>query len=230
MGSKPKKQGPSKADRANASVALAEHNYFKSTYDPLLRQMRDASNTDATRSNLRGRANADTMQTLAGKADYAAAASGQSGGDMAKAYQGQLGIANQSALDIQNKMSTSVLGTARGQAADAQSGMADASRMAESKALTKAAAKQKERAAKMAAVGQIATAAISRGAKNMQTQGTKGKTHVNDQGQTVPTIGADGKQVMETVNGSFFSAVDGQGNKQGFFGRASGSPYNPWGQ
>ena len=64
MGSKPKKQDyePSDAERASASVAMAEYQYFKDKYDPLLQQARDESMSDDSVSKLRGRTNADTMQ------------------------------------------------------------------------------------------------------------------------------------------------------------------------
>ena len=55
-------------------------------------------------------------------------------------------------------MATNVLGTARGQAADAQSGMAQASRLATSEALNRARARQDERSARNAAAAQIAGA------------------------------------------------------------------------
>ena len=48
MGSKPKASNyePSEADKASASVAVSEYNFFKQNYDPLLQQMRDKSQSD----------------------------------------------------------------------------------------------------------------------------------------------------------------------------------------
>jgi len=157
MGSKPKKADyqPSASDKASASVAMAEYEYFKAQYDPLLRQMRDKSMTEDVASGLRGRANADVMQALSGP-DYQAAARGTGGGDMAQALQGQTTLANVGALDVQNKMRTNVLGTARGQAADAQTGLAQAARLSTSEALTRAKAKQAVAQAKFGAAGQLA--------------------------------------------------------------------------
>ena len=66
MGSKPKasEYKASEAEKISASVAKADHDRFKELYDPLLQTMREASkSTDPTRQ-LRGRANADTMQAL----------------------------------------------------------------------------------------------------------------------------------------------------------------------
>lgn len=210
MGSKPKQQDyeASDAERASASVAMAEYQYFKQRYDPLLRQMRDKSMSEDIGSTLRGRANADTMQALTSQPSYQATQSTTATGDMAQAYQGQLGVANRNAKQVQNTMRTNVLGTARGQAADAQTGMAQASRLATSEALSRAKAKQTVAMAKHQAAGQIAGALLMQGADNMST---KGKT-------------ADGKE----VSGGFFTPVDSSGQQvtgfknrlghSGFFG------------
>ena len=66
MGSKPKKQEYQATDeeKASASVAKANYDFFKQNYAPLLREMRDQSQSDDNRRALRGRANADTMQAL----------------------------------------------------------------------------------------------------------------------------------------------------------------------
>ena len=63
MGSKPKAQDykPTEADKANAAVAVAEYNFFKQNYDPLLRNMRDEALSDDAQQTLRARANADTI-------------------------------------------------------------------------------------------------------------------------------------------------------------------------
>jgi len=199
MSSKPKKQPPSAAEKASASVAMAEYTKFKQMYDPLLQQMRDKSLTEDVASNLRGRANADTMQALTSDLSYANTQNLSAAGDVAQAYQGQLGVANTSAKGIQNKMQTSVLGTARGQAADAQTGMARASRLATSEALTRAKAKQDVASAKMAAAGQVAGSLLAQGISNMKTSGQ--------------SMGAGGMGPPETVRGSFFSPVDSSGQR-----------------
>lgn len=214
MGSKPKKQDykPSEAEKASASVAMAEYQYFKQKYDPLLQQMRDQSLTADVQSGLRGRANADTMQALTSQPTYQQTQSNTMAGDMAQAYQGQLGVANKSAKDIQNKMQTNVLGTARGQAADAQTGMAQASRLATSEALTRAQANQQVAQAKMGAAGQLAGALVMQGIQNKLTSGEK--------------MAGDGMGPPEQVSGSFFSPVDKQGNKvSGFKNRLSYSGF-----
>ena len=193
MGSKPKQKDyeASGSEKESAAVAQAEYKYFK----------------DTSTDSLRARANADTMQALT-KPSAARAMRGADGGDIAQAYQGQLGIANTSGKDIQNKMQTNVLGTARGQASDAQSGMAQAASLDTSQALTRAKNKQLVSQAKMTAVGQVAGAALMKGMQNKATTGQK------DTGK----VDAAGKPIMETVQGGFFSPVDDAGNKVSGFG------------
>lgn len=221
MGSGPKQQDyqASAAEQASASVAMAEYNYFKQKYDPLLQQMRDQSMTEDVASGLRGRANADTMQALTSQPNYRQTQSSTATGDMAQGYQGQLGVANTNAKNVQNQMRTNVLGTARGQAADAQTGMAQASRLATSEALTRAKSKQQVAMAKFNAAGQIAGAALMQGAENMKTEGvTDGAMNGDGMGPPEP----------KTVKGTFFSPVNASGQKvtgaknrlgfSGFFG------------
>lgn len=210
MGSKPKKSEykPSDAEKASAAVAMAEHKYFKKHYDPLLQKMRDASKVDDSADVLRGRANADTMQTLAGSASYDRAASGASGGDEAQAYQAQLAQADKTGLQIKNNMQLGVLGTARGQAADAQSGMGAAASMGASRVLTQAKAKQTVREAKAGALGQIASSLILQGGENMKSE--KGATNPDG----TPVYTDDAKKVQKMNKGSFFKNA----NNNSFFG------------
>ena len=205
MGSKPKQQDyqASEGEKASASVAMAEYTYFKQKYDPLLQKMRDDSLGTNDDKTLRGRANADTMQALTSAPMAQQAMSGQGSEDLAQAYQGQLGIADKSAEDIRNKKQMNVLGTARGQASDAQSGMAQAANLATSEALERAKNKQLVSQAKMTAIGQVAGAALAQGMANRETTGKR------DTGK----VGEDGKPIMETVKGSFFSPVNDAGQK-----------------
>jgi len=209
MGSKPKQQDykASASEKASASAAMAEHKYFKEKYDPLLQKMRDESLTDNTASTLRGRANADTMQALS-KNSAQKAIRGDSGSDLAQALQGQLGVASTSAKNIKNKMQTNVLGTARGQAADSQTGMAQAANLATSQALTRAKANQQVAQAKYSAAGQIAGAALMQGMQNKATTGTK----------------KNGMTGTTETKGSFFSPVNDAGQKvSGFKNRLAHS-------
>lgn len=201
MGSKPKQQDyqASEGEKASASVAMAEYTYFKQKYDPLLQKMRDDSLGTNDDKTLRGRANADTMQALTSAPMAQQAMSGQGSEDLAQAYQGQLGIADKSAEDIRNKKQMNVLGTARGQASDAQSGMAQAANLATSQALERAKNKQLVSQAKMTAIGQVAGAALAQGMANKQTTGQK--------------MGANGMGPPQEVKGSFFSPVNDAGQK-----------------
>jgi len=173
VASKPKAADykPSEAEKASASVGMAEYQYFKEKYDPLLQQMRDKSLTEDVQSGLRGRANADVMQALS-TPSYEAASSPTAAGDMAQALTGQLGASNVAAKQVQNNMQSGVLGTARGQAADAQTGMAQASRLATSSALEKARANQQVAQAKQAAIAQVASTAVAQGIENRASGGT----------------------------------------------------------
>ena len=160
MGSKPKKSEYQATDEEKAAAAVAKANYdfFKANYAPLLREMRDQSRSEDNRRALRGRASADTMQALTSQPTFQQTQNVSRAGDLSQALGGQLGVANASAKQIQNQMATNVLGTARGQAADAQSGMAQASRLATSEALNRARARQQERSARTSAAAQIAGA------------------------------------------------------------------------
>jgi|TARA_Y100000114_G_C11730426_1_gene313243 hypothetical protein len=194
MGSRPKRQEyeASAAEKASASVALAEYKNFKKKYDPLLKEMKEASMTQDVSSTLRGRANADTMQALTSTPTYNLTQETNVPSEMSRALGGQLQVANVSAKDIQNKQRTNVLGTARGQAADAQSGMAQASRLATSDALARARAAQDVRSARSSALGQIAGATLVYGNEN-EMFGKK---------PNAGTVDADGNRTGQT-DGSF---------------------------
>jgi hypothetical protein len=211
MGSKPKKQDyeASDSEKASASVAMAEYKYFKEKYDPLLQKMRDESMTDKVDKTLRGRANADTMQALTSGPSARQALTGQGAENLATGYQGQLGAADKTAEDIRNQKQMNVLGIARNQAADAQSGMAQAANLATSEALERAKNNQTVANAKMTAAGQIAGAALMKGMQNKATSGTK---------EGAMPEGQAGPGAPETVKGSFFSPVDDAGNKVSGFG------------
>lgn len=173
MASKPKQSDyqASGAEKASASVALQNYNYFKQNYSPILQQMRDkAQNTDVG-TTLRGRANADTMQALT-QPSYRNTQQVDYGADLGKAYQGQLGVANTSAKQIQNQMGSNVLGIARGQAADASTGMAQLSRLGTSEALNRARNKQMVAQSKIDAATTVGGAFVMQGLDNKDTGGT----------------------------------------------------------
>ena len=165
MGGRPKKQDyePSEAEKASAAVARAEKLFFNENYAPKLREMRDTARNFNFRDSVRGRAKADVMQALTGQASFRGASDVSRMGDTSQAISGQLQKADEAATDVRNTMSTGVLGTARGQAAEAQTGMAQASRLATSDALTRARANQQTAMAKFDAGAGMALAAGMRG-------------------------------------------------------------------
>jgi len=169
MSKKPKAQDykPSESDKASASVAMAEYQFFKQKYDPLLQQMRDKSLSDDTTRTLRARAGADTMQALTSEPTFQQTQNIGSAGDLAQAYTGQLGLASEQGKKIQNQAQTNVLGISRKQAADAQSGMAQASRLDTSQALARAQAKQDVAQAKFNAAVKLGTTFAGQGMKNL---------------------------------------------------------------
>ena len=100
------------------------------------------------------------MQALTAQPTYRQTQNISGAGELSQALGGQLGVADASAKKIQNTMATNVLGTARGQAADAQSGMAQASRLATSEALNRAKNNQLVRGARNTAAAQLVAAPL----------------------------------------------------------------------
>ena len=171
MSSKPKKEeyAASDTEKANASIAAAEQAYFQETYDPLLRDMRDQATTaqDRATSTLKDRAQADTMQTLTGGRPNLSVVQGVDyASNIASGAAGQLALARTKGKDIGTTLKTGVLGTARGQQADAASGLSQASRMATSSLLAKARDKQNVRLAKSAAMATVGGTIIGQIAEN----------------------------------------------------------------
>ena len=119
-----------------------------------------------------GRAQADTMQALSGKPSLAAARSVDQAADMASAASAQQIQASAQGLGAQRQKQVGVLGTARGQAADAQSGLAQAARIQSTKQLQEARAKQQIRDARFGAQTQLATTFGLQGAQNIASGGS----------------------------------------------------------
>lgn len=203
MGKGPDKQDyqPTEAEKMSASVAKAEWDYFKQKYDPLLQEMRDISKSADYATTARGRANADTMQKLTNVVNLQLAKKIDSAGDMSQAIQQQLGVAGAQALGAKNQMKSGVLGTARGQQAEASAGMAQLSRIKTSEALSRAEAKQATKMAKIGAAVQIGSTLAFQGIENMQT---KGGAKMAGDGMGPPT---------PETKGGFWSPVDSSGKK-----------------
>jgi len=182
MSSKPKasEYKASEAEKTQASVAQAEKNYFNENYAPLLREMRDQSMQEDLGSVARGVAGADTMQSLTGKPTLSGARSVDESADLASAAVGQMAAASAQGLAASRKQQTGVLGTARGQAGEAMSGLAQASRIQNTKDLQAAKAKQMVRQAKFNAAEQIGGALIAQGRENLNSY--SGAADVNKPG------------------------------------------------
>lgn len=161
MGSKPKQQEyqPSETEKTQAAIAKADADYFAKTYDPLLVEMRDKAAKEDVGATLRGRANADTYQALTGEgADIGVAEDVGTAANLAVGATGQILDANKAAKNVKVTEQVGVLGTARGQAANAGDALAQASKLARSEGLAKAKAKQTVRSARRKAAFDIGTA------------------------------------------------------------------------
>ena len=184
MSSKPKAQDyqASEAEKTQASVAKAEKDYFNQTYAPLLREMRDQSMQEDLGSVARGVAGADTMQTLTGRPTLSGARSVDESADLASAAVGQMAAASAQGLAASRNQQTGVLGTARGQAGEAMSGLAQASRIQNTKDLQAARAKQQVRNAQTAAAVKIGTNLGKQGFENLgnDTSFFGGETKLDD--------------------------------------------------
>ena len=185
MSSKPKKQDyqASEAEKTQASVAKAEKDYFNQTYAPLLREMRDKASSEDLGSVARGVAGADTMQALTGRPTLSGARSVDESADLASAAVGQMAAASAQGLAAQRQQQTGVLGTARGQAGEAMSGLAQASRIQNTKDLQAAKAKQQVREAQTAAAVKVGTTLFKQGNFNKQndTSFFGGETKLRDE-------------------------------------------------
>jgi hypothetical protein len=185
MSSKPKKQEykASEQEKVSAAVSKAEKEYFDQTYGPLLREMRDLSEREDLGGLARGAAQADTMQALSSRPSLAAARSVDQAADLASAASAQQLQGSAQALGAQRERQIGVLGTARGQAADAQAGLARAAKIQSTKQLEAARAKQMVRQAKFNAAEQIGGALLAQGSKNMSTYDTPNRqSDANDAG------------------------------------------------
>lgn len=172
MGKGPNKKdyAASEAEQVNAQIGRSEYERFKTKFAPLLKARAAESQTDAVKTTLRGRAQADTMQALS-KPSLAMAESPTAAGDMAEATTGQLSKANATAREYNNNVGLGVLGRARQQSATAQEGLSTAARLGASEALTKAQAKQDVAQAKFNAAAQIGSSFVAGGMENMSQTG-----------------------------------------------------------
>ena len=182
MSSKPKAQDyqASEAEKTQASVAKAEKDYFNQTYAPLLREMRDTASQEDLGGVARGVAGADTMQSLTGQGpSLAGTKSVDQAADLASAAVGQMAAASAQGLAASRQQQTGVLGT----------GLAQASRIQNTKDLQAAKAKQQVREAQTAAAVKVGTTLFKQGAQNLGSGSSLfgGTTYAKDlEGKQVP--------------------------------------------
>ena len=190
MGGSPKAADyqPGETEKIQGAIAKADQDYFESTYDPLLREMRDEARSSNAQQTLRGRAQADTMQTLTGQPLAPGVNSAvDNAANMASGAIGQMLSANVAAKNVKDQEKMNVLGIARGQAADAGSALAQASKLETSERLARAAEKQTIRRANKAMLGNIANTALKTAGGEYMRKLRKGQDQVSSQ---TPTTGA----------------------------------------
>ena len=176
MGSKPSHSDyqPSEADKANASVAMAEYNFAKKHYEPLIQKAAQDSQSGATAKLARGRANADTMQALTGQDAMNPELVGNPdiGRTRTEAIGAQLGAAGTAAKEADNNAGLGALNAARSRQFTAQNGLATVSRIKTTEALARARDKMTDTQSKLELATQLGSAFIGQGIKNNKGGGT----------------------------------------------------------
>ena len=125
MSSRPKasEYEATEAEKVQAKVAKAEKDYFNEKYSPLLREMRDISLKENYGNYVAGVAGADTNQALQ-KPSLAAVQSVDTSANRLSASMEMQQQAQAQGLAAQRQRQVGVLATARGQQADATTGLA----------------------------------------------------------------------------------------------------------
>jgi|TARA_R100001086_G_scaffold153054_2_gene81507 hypothetical protein len=177
MSNRPKKQDykPSEDEKISASVALAEKNYFDENYGPLLRRLRDITDTQDFSNISTGRAGADVMQGLTGRTSLQRAISVDAAADLASAAGSQQLEAERTALAAKREGQIGVLGTARGQQADAVSGLSRAANIQSTSDLSRARDKQMIADARLAAGLNVGGTLFGQGIQNRRSMNAQGQ-------------------------------------------------------
>lgn len=172
MSGKPKSSDyeASAAEKMSASIAKADKDYFDENYGPILREMRDQSETEDLASVGRGRGNADLAQTL-DKPSLRATQSVDAAADRASAGSAQMAQAQFQGLQAQRQRQIGVLGTARGQQAEASMGLSKVAKIANSATLQSAKRKQMIRDNNVAAGLKLGQTFITQGMANKTSGG-----------------------------------------------------------
>ena len=178
---------PTATEKTAASIAKADSDYFKKTYDPLLREMRDKAASEDVGSTLRGRAAADTQQALTSNLDLGTVQNIGAGAERALAATGQMLAANTETKNIKMEEQANVLGTARGQEARTGDALAQSARMAASTDLNRVQNEQMVRRARRGALMDVGLAAGSKMASNIGTGSGSPFVHRSAYGQRTIT-------------------------------------------
>ena len=168
MASRPKKSEyqATEAEKIQAKVAKAEADYFQQAYSPLLREMRDISLEENYGNYAAGKASADVNQALQ-KPSLAAVQSVDASANRLSASMEMQQQAQARGLGAQRQRQVGVLATARGQQADATTGLANVARLEQSNALQSAQRKQLIRDANMKAGLQMGGTMLAQGLQNV---------------------------------------------------------------
>jgi hypothetical protein len=193
MSSRPKasEYEATEAEKVQAKVAKVEKDYFNEKYSPLLREMRDISLKENYGNYVAGVAGADTNQTLQ-KPSLAAVQSVDTSANRLSASMEMQQQAQAQGLAAQRQRQVGVLATARGQQADATTGLAGAARISASNSLQSAQRKQTIRNANMKAGLKIGGTMLAQGFDNMNS-GNEGASFFNPGTDVSRTEGAGGR-------------------------------------
>ena len=154
----------SEQEKVLAAVSLADKNYFREKYLPVLTELRDRATMENYEGVATGRAQADTMQALS-RPSLEAVRSVDTAANMASAAGAQALQGRAQGLAAKRGDQVNVLKNARGMAADAQQGLSRAARIESTKQLEFARAKQARRNANFGAATQL----IGMASDNRQT-------------------------------------------------------------
>ena len=175
MGSKPKPQEykPSETEKTQAAIAAEEQRYFENTYQPLFLKQMEKAATSKLAPTFRGRAQADTMETLTGAGPNINLVRGvDTAANLASGAIANIAAGSAQASQASQKDQFNALGQSLGLGSSASSGLASAARLGASRGLADAAAAQKVRLARNNAKFQAVKAAASMGMSNLASGGS----------------------------------------------------------
>jgi hypothetical protein len=198
MSSKPKasEYKATEQEKVSASVSKAEKDYFDQKYRPLLVEMGKQAEQEDIGALAAGRASADVQQALTSQPTLAGVSSIDQAADRAVASVAQIQQGRGQGLAAQKNRQVGVLGAARGQAADATTGLAKAARIASTKQLQQAAAKQSVRNTRFKLGAKI----LEKGGENFQQNQALEKAGITDERNLFQKIFIEPGGVFDTTD------------------------------